>query len=398
MSSLPPELVGQILSSLDDSNLRSCSLVSKEFCALSQEFLFCHLHVCATSEALVDRCDFFLAEKNNRLCSRIRELSIDFDRFPDFERDTPIIDQFTKLLIKLGSQISVLRIEGEFYDTDVEEGSSIFWEKISPELRYCLYENIMPSLRILELPRVASVPVFQILRRSPLLRHIHLGSEAGIISPYLDGEGGDPFFHRGVVSLSIGPFGERDFRPDTELSRLIKYHERNITTFQLGLLSDGHFPPSLEFLLSVSRVHFPCHSFFHRATLSTGLDPLNVTIFRRLETFSCPMFFPYRASKWFNWIAMSLHPLVISHHTSAIPLKKLHFTVIPEDIVQRPIKGHSVVNELDYLAHNPYFSFSLEFSVTLSKGHEKVQSVFEGLREFFPSWDQMGRLKLWVEC
>ncbi|KAH8834136.1 hypothetical protein DL96DRAFT_1810474 [Flagelloscypha sp. PMI_526] len=398
MSPFPPELAGCILSSLDGANLRSCSLVNKEFCMLSQDFLFCHLHVCATLPALVDQCNFFLAEENNHLSSRIRELSIDFDEYPAFHEGDTAISQFTKLLIKLGTQISTLRIEGEFTDYEWDYEISVRWEDLSPTLCHCLYEHILPSLRNLELPGVANVPVFQILRKTPLLRHIHLGSDDGKISPYVVGEIRDVFFHQEVVSLSIGPFEEQDFRPDTELSKFIKYSEGNITTFHL---SGTYRPPSLEFLSPFPE--FTSHvlrfsigqEMFHRAILSTSPDPLNLTVFQRLETFSCPITFPYRSSKGFNWIAKSLHSAIVSHQTLTLPLKKLYFPVTPE--AASAIEDQNVTNGLDDLAHNAHLSCSIEFSVPISVGREKVQSVFEGLREFFPSWDQMGKLKLWVQ-
>ncbi|KAH8834132.1 hypothetical protein DL96DRAFT_1676351 [Flagelloscypha sp. PMI_526] len=265
--------------------------------------------------------------------------------FPDFQSGISIA-QFTKLLIKLGTHISTLRIEGEFTDQEWDYERSIRWEDLSPTLCHCLYEHIMPSLKILELPGVACVPVFQILRKNPLLRHIHLGSEDG-------------------------PFEEHDFRPDTELSKFIKYNEGNIATFHLD--GDYSFSSSLEFLSPFPE--FTSHV-------------LHISIGHGM----------FERAKWFNWIAKSLHPALISLETSALPLKKLHLTVTPGDALQRPTENQVMTNELNNLAHNSRLSCSLEFSVSVSKGYDKFQSVFENLREFFPSWDQMGRLKLWVEC
>ncbi|KAH8834135.1 hypothetical protein DL96DRAFT_482198 [Flagelloscypha sp. PMI_526] len=402
MSSLPPELVGRILSSLDVTTLRSSCFVNKNFCVMSQDFLFFRLSIRATLKTLVAQCTFFLAEENNHLSGRVRELSIYFDSFLDFAGNRELA-KLTKLLTKLGSQIYSLRISGKIFDSELGFERSFRWEDLSPTLCTCLYEHIMPSLRILALPDVASVPVSQVLRKSPFLRHIHLGSEDGTISPDLVREISELCFHRDVISLPIGAFEEGDFHSNTELSELIKHSEQNIMPFQLGLLSDGRFSPSLEFLSPfpefTSKVLYILlgQSLFLRVTLSTVLDPLNLTMFRRLETFSCPMCFPYRPSKWFNWIAKSIQLAIVSHHTSPLPLKKMHFTVTPEEASQRPTGNQAVANELNDLAHNSRLACSLEFSVSISKGHENVLSVCEGLREFFPSWDQTGRLKLWVK-
>ncbi|KAH8834658.1 hypothetical protein DL96DRAFT_1551400 [Flagelloscypha sp. PMI_526] len=334
------------------------------------EFLFCHLHLQvtgATWKTQLSQCDFFLAKENDHLFSRIRNLSIDPEGLPVFE-ENPVPAQLKRLLIKLGSQVNSLRITG---------APNRGWKELSLAFRSCISTYVLPYLNILELPEFVMVPIFQLLQNTPHLRHLHLGSGMNPLSPNLVGESYKKSFYRGLVSLSVGPFEELDFHVETSLSKIIECSGGNIATFHLGSHWNDLCPPSLKFLSP-----FPDFTS-HILHFSIGED-----LFYQAN----------QSSQWFNWIAKSLHSTILSNSPATLPLKRLQFTSTPGDAIQRPIELYILENELDDLAHNPGISCSLEFRISLSEGQEKNEYIFTDLREdLFPAWDQMGRLKLWVE-
>ncbi|KAH8834654.1 hypothetical protein DL96DRAFT_1704246 [Flagelloscypha sp. PMI_526] len=397
MTTFPLELVRQILSLANGATLRSCSIVNKYFCVLSQEFLFYHLHLQPAGETGLARCDFFLAKENRHLSSRVRKLSIVLDNLPVFEGDT-VPTQLTELLIQLGPQIYALQITGT---SEAYRGRHTAWMELSPVFRNCLSDYVMPYLKSLELPEFLLVHISEFLRNTPLLRHLHLDSGHHRTSPSLAGEDSEFIFPRGLMSFSVGMFEELDFQTDHPLKRVIECSEGTITSFHLGTHWLDLYPLSLDFLSP-----FPGFTS-HILRFSIGDDVfyeerahdlLNLTMFPRLETFSCPMCFQDRSPQWFNWVAKSLHRAILVQSSSILPLKRIQFTSAPKKPMERPAVLNTLENELNGLAHNPALACSLEFSVPISEGQEKVQSIFADLREFFPSWDQMGRLKLCVEC
>ncbi|KAH8801333.1 hypothetical protein DL96DRAFT_1564077 [Flagelloscypha sp. PMI_526] len=332
----PPELLVHVLNSLDSSTLHSSSLVSHEFCSIAQDLIFHHLPLHGTLERQLAQCDFLLADKNDHLCSRVRKLTIDLDGLPVSKNET-VPPQLLALLVKLGSQINTLCINGHLWN-DFLGAFSMLWTNLSPIFCNCLYQHVMPSIKILQLPQMASVPLPTILWYTPLLFHIHLGTDHGSVFSFDFWESGQTFLQGEVESLSIDPFRGTDFGIDGPLATFIESNGGNVSKLHLGSCCfNSPFPSSFEFLSS------------------------------------CP---------------------IMAEHL-------VHFSMGDDLFDFIDLQGESDMsdfkNNLDEVAEYVYLDCSLDFSVPISEGNETLQSVFSSLQEQLPTWDQDGRLKLWIE-
>ncbi|KAH8834655.1 hypothetical protein DL96DRAFT_1581219 [Flagelloscypha sp. PMI_526] len=396
LRTFPPELLLQVLTALDGPTLRSSSLVNRDFYSIAQGLNFRHLYIRGAVGRQLAQFDFLLADENHHLCSRVRKVSIDFDHL--FENPT-IPPQLLALLVKLGPQIKALCINGELWN---EIGPySMRWTDLPPTFLNCLYKHVMPSLKILELPQMAWVPLPTILQNTPPLRHIHPGTEHdSIFQPDLL-ESGELFQQGDVVSLSVDRFHELDFGIGAPLVKFIECNGRNIRTLHLGSYYDTYsYVHSFDFLSSCpimtgNLVHLSFgEDLFH---VAENVDVVfSLTMFPRLETFSCPILFPHRSSQWFRWLSDCLLSAIVST-SSPLPLKKIYSLVSYSPALQEESDINDVQNNLDEVAEYLDLDCSLEFSVPISEGNETLQSIFRSLREQLPTWDQDGRLKLWIE-
>ncbi|KAH8801339.1 hypothetical protein DL96DRAFT_1635935 [Flagelloscypha sp. PMI_526] len=267
--------------------------------------------------------------------------------------------------------------------------------------RSCLLEHVLPSVRFLELSQLTWVPIFTIFRSAPRLRHIHIGADYGLLSSYVLQESSTSCLHSTIASLSVGPFNcDRDFQIDTTLGSFVKLNGKTIRSLHFESYSDAF---SLSFLSSCPTftehlLHFSAGiDLFDVATIHQFPDLLPLTMCPRLETLSFAIFFPYDSSVWFNWMAKCLRSATLSPPSSPLPLKKIYSTISYRSGVPSHKKTIDSTINLDDFAMNSQFDCSMEFSVPVSNGNEILQSVFADLRGLFPSCDQAGRLKLWVE-
>ena len=106
----------------------------------------------------------------------------------------------------------------------------------------------MPFLTVLELRNVPLLPLFTILRNSPLLKHLLIGPVDDMDFPDLVGETYEPFVPGGLSSLSIDPFSESEFDEKSILGRFLECTSGRITSFHLGSYTEYFFPPSLRML------------------------------------------------------------------------------------------------------------------------------------------------------
>ncbi|KAH8834656.1 hypothetical protein DL96DRAFT_1581223, partial [Flagelloscypha sp. PMI_526] len=392
-SRCPPELFYQILVALDDPTLRLSCLVNQQFYSLAQGLL-CRLHLSGTLERLFGQCNFFLADENQHLYSRVRKLSLDLFALPVYG-DEALPSQLITLLVKLGPQINSLHINGETFDDELSS-NAIVWKYLSPMFRSCIYQHLLPSVRFLKLSQVDGVPLFTILRNAPLLRHMHLGSDYGLVSSPLSEENSPLCAQGKITSLSVGPFNNQtDFHTDNTLAKFIEVNARNIHSLHLGSYDNA---TTLRFLSS-------CPTFTqHLLHLSIGTDLFNVatthrlpdmlplSMLPRLETLSLSIFFPYHSFLWFNWKAKCLQANTFTRKPSSLPLKKIYSSITYRSGTLGHIKLNDFTYNLDDLAQNPQLNCSMEFSVPISNGNEILQSIFADLRALFPSWDNAGRL------
>ncbi|KAH8824424.1 hypothetical protein DL96DRAFT_208073 [Flagelloscypha sp. PMI_526] len=373
MSSLPPELVGQILTSVDVPSLHLCCLVNRGFHASAQNLLFSHLHLSGYVKLAItlSRCDFFLADENHRLSRQIKKLSIGVDRLP-IRRDDKVPAQLIALLVKIGPQLDTFCMNGL---SSGDQGYLIPFQfnDISPLFYECLLQHVMPSLRSLELCEVANLPIFPIIRGGPRLRHLDIGASSIGLSPLSAEDENFSFLSGELTSLSIGSFSESDFHPKTSLARFLGCSNGLITSLRLWNDFRQIKSVSLQFLLPFS-------------TLTSHLRYLTLG----LEMLSCSIVFAGYAARWFNWVTNCLKSTLVASPVAPIALKRLRFSVMPS--------GEGTVrNTLDLLGDNAAFGVSLEFTVSAAVEMEMTQRIFHYLRSSFPTWDEAERLNLWVE-
>ncbi|KAH8797892.1 hypothetical protein DL96DRAFT_1640219 [Flagelloscypha sp. PMI_526] len=394
MSSLPPELIGQISASLDAPALRRCCFVSQDFRTSAQSFLFSDLSLpgLKTLAATISRCDFFLADQNLRLSRHIKKLTIGVERLPICRNDQVPTELIT-LLVKIGPQLDTLCINGTTYDGAGFQFPTQ-WNNLSPLLRDCFLKHVMPSLRSLELQGIVSAPLFTIIRNIPFLRYLNIGSMEEK-SPLLSDGDSITFSSRELVTLSIGHFFGGDFNPGTTLAQFLDCSSGVITS--LNLWSHYITPEllSLQFLLPFPS--FTSHlrylslgrCFFDQVVRPRGTDLLPLAMFPQLENLSFSIAFASYTARWFNWISDCLKLTLSKSLEPTISLKVLHFSI-------RTSRGE-IRSTLNELGHNRAFKMSMEFTVDVEAGKENPWQTFRDIRRAFPIWDQAGRLNLWVD-
>ncbi|KAH8801335.1 hypothetical protein DL96DRAFT_1635930 [Flagelloscypha sp. PMI_526] len=266
----------------------------------------------------------------------------------------------------------------------------------------CLYDYVMPFLKTLELPQIANVPLRTICQKTPVLQYITLGSKHDSIFFYSFWESNDSYPQGKIVSLSIDPFHESDFGMEGRLVKFMDRNGKNIRSLHLGSYYHDHtFPRSFGFLSSCPTM---IENLLHLSIgkdlfyFATAKEPcvLSLAMFPRLESFSCPVLCPHHFSRWLDWISECFLPSPLSV-SPPLPLKKIYSSVISFTPLHGQDNTDNLENKLDDWANNSHLNCSLEFSVPMSEGNEKLQSVFADIRALLPSWDQKGRLKLWVE-
>ncbi|KAH8801327.1 hypothetical protein DL96DRAFT_792125 [Flagelloscypha sp. PMI_526] len=395
MKSLPQELIYQTLStSSDDDTLRSCSLVSRAFRPTAQSVLFSQLRIGGSLDRTLVICDFFLAEENRRFLRYVKKLTLVFNGLQVQSRQTPPAELIS-LLVKLGPQLNALYVEGSLWDEFGDEIPTL-WPNLSSAFCDCLYNHVMPYLSVLELQGVTLIRLFTILRHCPKLQHLHMGLVDDIEVPDLVGETSDPFAPDGLSSLTLDPFTKDEFDEFSILGTFLTRSGGRITYLELAYHHETPFPPSLPFLSG-----FPDFTR-HIKHLSLGKDLFNAVVvdgfsdeilplhmFPQLENISFDITLEPLNDIWFDWIFDCLK-LSTSFPAANPFLKMVHFTI-------QATSGEAKAHKLDSLVHNPALSFSLGFTVPVKEGNATIDSYFHLLRSFwFPSWDQAGRLKLFV--
>ncbi|KAH8834643.1 hypothetical protein DL96DRAFT_1581193 [Flagelloscypha sp. PMI_526] len=396
MKALPQELIYQALpTSSDNDTLRSCSLVSRAFRPTAQSVLFSHICIGGSLDGTLAICDFFLAEENGRFLRYIQKLTLTFNGLQVQSSETPPVE-LVSLLIKLGPQINALYIEGLLEDEWGDEVPTL-WPNLSPVFRDCLYNHVMPFLTVLELSGVTLIRLFTILRHCPMLQHLVIEPFGDIEVPDLVGETSDPFAPDGLSSLSLDRFTEDEFDEHSILGRFLQCSGGCIKFFELVYHLETPFSPSLQFLsgfqdftrhikhLSLGKDLFNAIVFNERRD-----DLLSLHMFPQLEKISFDITLEPLNDIWFDWV-FDCFKLSTSFPEANPFLKMVHFTI-------QATSGEARAHKLDSLAHNPALSFSLGFTVPVKEGNATIDSYFHLLRSFwFPSWDQAGRLKLFVK-
>ncbi|KAH8834648.1 hypothetical protein DL96DRAFT_1581215 [Flagelloscypha sp. PMI_526] len=392
MCRLPPELVNLILSILDATTLRSFSLLSQESRQNALGFLFSHFRLNSSNVA---QCELFFAKENHHLYSQIKKLTIEANSL------TLINDKVLALLVSLAPQIHTLCLDGRTFGI---EGllDVIPWSEFVSPLWNFLRENFLRSIVSLEIIELTSMPVFHVLHSCPMLQHLHIRSNEGLIPSKVEDDQIIWSSSAPKLDLSLEGFDFSDFSRRYTLAHFLKLNGKRIASLHLGSYRGNAFHSSLNFLctftqfitnlqhLSLGRDYF--HDFNPNHHYSTWLP---FAMFPQLETLSFTILFPSGASIWFDWLAGALKSSISYSKTSAIPLKKLHFTIIHLSL--SPQETASLPKNFDDLANHSGLSCTVEFSVSVLEGSENIQSLFDELRVFFPSWDQSRRLKLWVQ-
>ncbi|KAH8797781.1 hypothetical protein DL96DRAFT_897474 [Flagelloscypha sp. PMI_526] len=216
MVSLPLDIVPHILSSLDVSDLESCSLVTHAFNTISQEILFSY-HLVLCSKTWRAKSSFLLGERGRHLCERVKNLTVRLDGIPglygnvalDYPRSNLIL---LALLGKVAPQLDTLSLNG------IVRSSCISWKRLIPYgVNDFLCDQVLPYIRRLDIENFVSVPLLGILSHCRCLDTLDIGARYGGFAKEEDA----PFklWLPKVSNLTVAGFKEQDFGSETSLGR-----------------------------------------------------------------------------------------------------------------------------------------------------------------------------------
>ncbi|KAH8796831.1 hypothetical protein DL96DRAFT_1643316 [Flagelloscypha sp. PMI_526] len=402
MSALPLDILPGILDCLNFSTLKECSLVNHQFHQSTQKLLFSHLVICARTWE--KKCQFFLNTAGKRRVSIIEKLTIEFNELPileQYEVPTALIS----LVVELGPQIQSLCLNGYIpEDSSFPDQDAISWRSIAPIFRDCLCHHVMPSVTSLQWQEVGEVPLFSILSICPHLRCLHVGSEYVQSTDSFDIEDVEVGSLPKTLNLTIQPFSEADLAATTSLAHFIKVSGRRIETltivpvfYAIPFAGVPFLRPFIEMQKHLRHLHLGLKVYeFITSKLVQGfasenLLPLASFVQLNSLTITIPTLSHKPTSdRFFSWLSA-----VISFAGNSIPetLTVIRFPLLPRPLWRETFDA--TPHALNYLQQRCHFT--LDFILTSSEGNEDIKRVFNRVRATFPSWDNAGKLKSWVE-
>ncbi|KAH8796832.1 hypothetical protein DL96DRAFT_1825633 [Flagelloscypha sp. PMI_526] len=407
MSALPLDILPGILDCLNFSTLKGCSSVNRQFHQSTQKLLFSHLVLNAWTWER--KCQFLLSMAGKSRVAMVDKLTIEFEQLPIFEQNE-VPPALVSLVVELGPQIRSLCLDGYIQsESRFVDDEGTLWLEISPTLRDCLCHHVIPSVTSLQLKEIR-VPLFSLLNRCPHLRHLHIGSQYVQSTDDFNIDVVEVNSLPNTLDLVIQPFFEYDLAKTTSLAHFMQGSGRSIETLTVVPASSSTRCPGVPFLrpfiemqrhLKHLRLGFKVYEFISESLsfplqLTHGFtehDLLPLASFVQLNTLTITI--PDLSHKpttdiFFSWLSA-----VISLAGNSLPetLTAVRFPLLPR--LSRGVTFNATPHALDSLQQR--CPFNLDFVLTSSKGNEGVEQAFNRVRATFPSWDNAGKLKLWVE-
>ncbi|KAH8834462.1 hypothetical protein DL96DRAFT_494895 [Flagelloscypha sp. PMI_526] len=400
--SLPLDIVPNILTWLDASDLESCSLVTHSFHTVSREILFSfHLVLCGdTYEA---KCSFLLDKKGAHLCRRVKNLTIQLADIPGLGKFNhamhPDLIDFVR---KVGPQLDGLSLDGR-----VDHQSWLAWkDRTTRKYQELFYTAVLPHIRSLEIRNFSSLPLLTILSHCQHLQRVIVCAQYSAMNGQEEAalKKGLP----GVSYLSITGFRKSDFELVTSLGQYIndpksKVTFLNITGYslrysRLKLSLQFDFLPPMDSLRS-NLQHLSLGLEIYDSIIRdyengdhSGLLPLPT--FPQLQTLSLCMRLVSVTSLdkwplWFEWITRNLRQ---PSPPSSLDTLRLVVHDVDNTWMIFPQPRREIMTQFAVIP-NIKIEAILKTNGRIPQRAEKASGL---LKSYLNAWEDTGKLGVWL--
>ncbi|KAH8834593.1 hypothetical protein DL96DRAFT_1810835 [Flagelloscypha sp. PMI_526] len=239
MTSLPIDLLPNILSSLEASDLEKCCLVTQSFHGVARQLLFSHLILSSTTWKA--KCRFLLDAPDDHLLKLTKSLTIYIVGMPVFFE----VDEVPSLFVSLLQKFDGHRLAAFCMNALPNEYR---WLDLSPHFERLIFDSILPFTSSLQFVGFTYIPLLRVIGRCSGLLDNALGANSDSIGNLVT-QSEKTQVLPSVRSISFGTFGTSDFNANISLSQYLGLPETRIQSLSFAeYCSSDKFPISLSFL------------------------------------------------------------------------------------------------------------------------------------------------------